>query len=113
MPFDPYSGEPVTPVVTYHCNACATSNPVTEQHRCPPMTARQARRFRAGLRLDRILADREARPVPCTICGGDMTPGRAHACRTRPLDKASAQAAAWQRAELVDMLKRAGFNQQD
>jgi hypothetical protein len=110
MPFDPYTGEPVTTAqATYHCNLCGQTNPATEQHRHRHFTKREQRHIAAQLRLNRIHANRGNRPTECPICGDVRPPGVAHRCTTKPLDQAAQQAANFEMSGLVSRLKAAGF----
>jgi hypothetical protein len=110
MPYDPYTGEYIEMTkVMFNCDTCGTSSPQSERHVCKGLTDRQRRRIAAQRRLTAYLLGREKRPRPCEFCGLDQTPGRVHACRVMPLDKAAAAAEAYQTADLVAHLRRQGF----
>jgi hypothetical protein len=111
MPLDPFTGLPCErPPVKWGCSICGAEVPRGQRHDClASMTPRQRRRVEAQRRLTQWILNREKRPRPCEYCGVDQTPGRVHACRVRPLDKAAAAAEAYQTAGLVAHLKELGF----
>lgn len=92
--------------VTFICARCGGSGPVSDLHRCPPLTGRQLRRAKAADRLRRIVAA-DSQTWECADCGGTIGRREVHACPGRS-DLATAVEQA-NVAGLVQTLRRHGY----